>query len=67
MYWGNGGIVPSILDLEVSGQLHAPVALSPGKEPPDTRWIEGWFIPRTGVDTLAKRKIPGFELQLSIP
>jgi len=26
-YWGSGGIA------EVSGQLHAPAALPPGKEP----------------------------------
>jgi hypothetical protein len=32
-YWGSGGIAPHILDgMEVSGQLHAPAALSPGKE-----------------------------------
>jgi hypothetical protein len=36
-YWGNGGIAPLILSprhyMEVSGQLHAPAALPPGKEP----------------------------------
>jgi hypothetical protein len=35
-YWGSGGIVPRILDLGttwMSGQLHAPAALPPGKEP----------------------------------
>jgi hypothetical protein len=36
-YWVSGGIAPCILDLgtkmEVSGQLHAPAALPPGKEP----------------------------------
>jgi hypothetical protein len=26
----------------VSGQLHAPAALPPGKEPPGTYWIGGW-------------------------
>jgi len=31
-YWGSGGIAPRILDLGGSGQLHAPAALSPGKE-----------------------------------
>jgi hypothetical protein len=35
-YWGSGGIAPFILwprhYMEVSGQLHAPVALPPGKE-----------------------------------
>jgi hypothetical protein len=32
-YWGNGGITPRI-DSEMSGQLHAPATLPPGKEPP---------------------------------
>jgi hypothetical protein len=34
-YWWSGGIALRILDLgmEVSGQLHAPAALPPGKEP----------------------------------
>jgi hypothetical protein len=37
-YWGSGSIAPRILDLgtrwEVSGQLHVPAALPPGKENP---------------------------------
>jgi hypothetical protein len=40
-YWGSGGIAPSILwprnYMEVSGQVHAPAALPPEKEPLDTR------------------------------
>jgi hypothetical protein len=36
--WGSGCIDPCILEidnvLEVSGQLHTPVALAPGKELP---------------------------------
>jgi hypothetical protein len=36
-YWGSEGIDPLILlprqQMEVSGQLHAPAALPPGKEP----------------------------------
>jgi hypothetical protein len=36
-YWGSRGIVSRILSprhyMEVSGQLHAPAALPPGKEP----------------------------------
>jgi hypothetical protein len=28
--------------MEVSGQLHALAALSPGKRAPDTHWIGGW-------------------------
>jgi hypothetical protein len=36
-YWGSGGIAPLILwprhQVGVSGQLHTPAALLPGKEP----------------------------------
>jgi hypothetical protein len=36
-YWGSEGIAPRILRprhyMEVSGQLHAPAALSPEKKP----------------------------------
>jgi hypothetical protein len=52
--------------LEVSGQLHAPAALPPGKEPPGTHWIGGWLCPRTGLDEVEVRKIlplPGLELR----
>jgi hypothetical protein len=35
-YWGSGDIAPRILwprhEMEVSAQLHAPAALTPGKE-----------------------------------
>jgi hypothetical protein len=34
--------------LEVSGELRAPAALPPGKEPP----LEGWVGPRAGLDDL---------------
>jgi hypothetical protein len=49
--------------MEVSGQLHALVALLPGKEPlvsrnPSTHWIEGWVGPRAGVDEVARKKNP---------
>jgi hypothetical protein len=48
-YWGSGGIGPRNLDLEVSGQVHAPVALPLWKEP---------LVPIAGLDAVAKRKIP---------
>jgi hypothetical protein len=35
--------------MEVSGQLHAPTALTPGKESP---------VPRADLDAVAKRKNP---------
>jgi hypothetical protein len=44
--------------MEVSGQLHTPAALLPGKEPPGTHWIGGWVGPRAGLDAMVKRKIP---------
>jgi hypothetical protein len=42
----------------VSGQLHAPTALPPGKEPAGTHWIGGWVGPRAVLDVVVKRKIP---------
>jgi hypothetical protein len=50
----------------MSGQLHAPAALPPGKEPTGTHWIESWMDPRTGLDDVERRKIlplPGLEIQ----
>jgi hypothetical protein len=50
---------------KVSGQLHAPAALPPGKEPPRTHWIGGWVGPRAGLDDVWKRKfltLAGLEL-----
>jgi hypothetical protein len=44
--------------MEVSGQLHAPAALPPGKEPPGSHWIGGWVDPRAVLDAVVKRKIP---------
>jgi hypothetical protein len=51
--------------MEMSGQLHAPAALTPGKSPPDTHWIGGWVGPRNGLEDVKKRKfltLPGLEL-----
>jgi hypothetical protein len=48
---------------EVNGQLHAPADLPPEKEP--AHWIGGWVNPRTGLDSVEKRKFltpPGLEL-----
>jgi hypothetical protein len=44
--------------MEVSGQLHAPAALPPGKEPLVPIWIGGWVGPRAVPDAVVKRKIP---------
>jgi hypothetical protein len=43
--------------MEVSDQLHALVALPPGKEPPVSQWIGGCVNPRVGLDAVEKRKI----------
>jgi hypothetical protein len=40
--------------MEMSGQLHAPAALNPGIESPDTYWIRGWMGPRDGLDYVEK-------------
>jgi len=39
--------------MEVSNQLHAPAVL-----PPSTHWIGGWVVPRAGLETVVKTKIP---------
>jgi len=44
--------------MEVSGQLHAPAALSPREIAPGTHWIGRWVGPRAGLDVVVKRKIP---------
>jgi hypothetical protein len=44
--------------MEVSGQLHAPAALPPEKDPPGTHWIGGWVGPRAGLDMVSKRPSP---------
>jgi len=43
--------------MDVSGQLHAPAALPPGKKH-RTHYIGGWVGPRASLDTVSKRKIP---------
>jgi hypothetical protein len=51
-YWGNENIAPLILwsqdEVEVNGQLNAPDALPPGKEPPvlaGYKLNDKWSIP----------------------
>jgi hypothetical protein len=44
--------------MEVSGQLHAPAALTPGKESLGTHWIGGWVGPRAVLDAVVNRTIP---------
>jgi hypothetical protein len=40
--------------LEVSGQLHAPVALPPGEKAPIIHWIRGLMSPWTCLDDMEK-------------
>jgi hypothetical protein len=42
--------------MEVSGQLHAPTALTQRKAP-GTHWIGGWVGPRAVLDALVKKKL----------
>jgi hypothetical protein len=44
--------------MEVSGQLHDPVALPPKERAPGTHWIGSWVGFRAGLDAVVKRKIP---------
>jgi hypothetical protein len=42
--------------LEVSDQLHTPVALPAGERAPGIYWIGGWVDPRAGMDYMEKIK-----------
>jgi hypothetical protein len=42
--------------MEVSGQLHAPVASAQAKQAPRTHWIGGWVGPRAGLDFMEWQK-----------
>jgi len=58
--------------MEVSGHLHAAATLPPRKSPPGNHWIGEWVRSKTGLDAVAKRKIPfpplpGRESQSSSP
>ena len=43
--------------MEVSGQLHAPAALPPGKNL-ITHWIGSWVGPSAGMDVKEKEELP---------
>jgi hypothetical protein len=51
--------------MEVSGQLHAPEALLPGKEPPAIHWIGGMGGPQSrsgcGGEEKNSQPLPGLE------
>jgi hypothetical protein len=42
----------------VSGQIHAPVALSLMKRAPGPHCIENWMGPRPDLNTVANRRTP---------
>jgi hypothetical protein len=44
--------------MKMNGQLHDPVAFTPRERASGIHWIGGWVGPRTGLDTVVKRKIP---------
>jgi hypothetical protein len=44
--------------MELSGQLHAPAALTPKERAPGNHWIGGWVGTRAVLDAVVKRKIP---------
>jgi uncharacterized membrane protein YdcZ (DUF606 family) len=48
--------------MDVSGQLHDPAALPPGKSP-WYHWIGGWVGLRAVLDAVLKRKIPSTQKQ----
>jgi hypothetical protein len=48
--------------MEVSGQLHISAVLPSGEKHPVTFLRGGWVGPRTGLDAVAKRKIPYLNL-----
>jgi len=43
--------------MDLSGQLHALVALPPGKSDIGTHWIGGWVGPTVGLNSVANRNI----------
>jgi hypothetical protein len=60
-YWGSGGIAPRILDFGTRwGEWSAlrPGHFIPRERAPGTHWIWGWVGPRTGLNTVVRRKIP---------
>jgi hypothetical protein len=42
--------------MEMSSQIHAPIAL-PSRKNPGTHWIGGWVDTRDGLDVLDNRQI----------
>jgi hypothetical protein len=56
-YWGNGGIVPRILDLGTTkSEWSASRAgrFTPRERVPDTRWTGGWVDPRAGLEAVVR-------------
>jgi hypothetical protein len=50
--------------MEVSGQIHVPVALPPRERGTGNHWIEDWVRHSAGLDAVMKkipRPLPGIE------
>jgi hypothetical protein len=51
--------------MQVSGQLHVPASLPPGKKKPRTHLIRGWVSPKAGLGVAVEQTnllpLPGFE------
>jgi hypothetical protein len=66
---GKGSIAPTHSRpwhwMRVSGQRHAPAALTPGKRTHCTHFTESWVGPRADMDTEVRKglKINAFETQ----
>jgi hypothetical protein len=57
---GSGGIAPLFLTSTLDGVewlASRPCRFAAGERAPETHWVRGWVVPRTGLDTVEKRKI----------
>jgi hypothetical protein len=65
----SGRIGPPFLDSALDGgdwSASRPGHFTPGDIVPGTYWIEGWVVPRDGLDDMEKRKLltlPGLEFR----
>jgi len=48
--------------MEMTVQLHAPAAFTPGERAPETHRIGGWVGPRAGLEAVEKGKRPSLPM-----